>query len=177
MFIRGKMGIYEITYIYIVSNSSSIMGWIIISIDRYLFPFPDRNIEHIRKEIIRNTIREFSDMTRWMCSDRIEVAKWDDRPSTESSKVFEELFDNKLRRSIWIGRSKWHIFGEWRNIICSIDGCRRGKYYFTNTVFLHNLEKCYTPSYIVIMVVKWESTTLPYCLESSKVYNSIEGIS
>ncbi len=119
------MCLYQVIHIDIIPHSRTI--WRIIIIPEYVerISFPESNVEDIGEEIIRNTLRGFSDPPRWMGTDRVEIPEGRHAPPSMTRVVFEEFLDHELRCPIGIRRACRHIFLEWRYIIRTIHGSRR----------------------------------------------------
>ena len=64
----------KVIYIDIVTHSCPVRSIIVISENEDFFSLSESHIEDIWEEIIRYTIRDFSDISRGMRADRIKVS-------------------------------------------------------------------------------------------------------
>ena len=69
------MSLGEIYNVNIVAKACTVLGRIVISEDAQALALADCSLGDERNEIVRNTARKFTDESRRMSSDRIEITK------------------------------------------------------------------------------------------------------
>ena len=77
---RLYVAIRQIHNVNIIPDTRSIRGIVIISEDTERFQLADCNLGDIWKQIVRNSLRVLTDSSRFMSSDRIEIAQKHDIP-------------------------------------------------------------------------------------------------
>ena len=59
----------------IITHAGSVRGWIVITIHRYGFKLTNRDLGDVWHQVVWDTVRIFTNATRWMGADRVEIAQ------------------------------------------------------------------------------------------------------
>lgn len=170
----GDMGIHEIVYIDIVTDSCAIDSRIVISEYPDFFPFSEGNIEDIRKKVIRNPVRLLADVSGRMSADRIEVSERKRLKRSMKRKILKDILYHELARTIGIGCPELAGLCQWKRVIGRIYGCRARKDDPPHFVSDHGLEKVDASENIVPIIQKRLFTALSYGFQSREMDHPIE---
>ena len=75
-----KMSFCEVNDVDVIPHAGSVGGIVVVSVDRKMVKLSAGDPCDIGQKIIRNAVRLFTDQSRRMCADRIEIPKKRDCP-------------------------------------------------------------------------------------------------
>ena len=87
------MGLGQIHYIDIVADTGTVGSVIVVAEDGELLAYTDSGLSDKGDEVVGHTIGQLADESRWVGTDRIEVAQHD---ALDRSTTFDIVEDNLL---------------------------------------------------------------------------------
>ena len=94
----------KIDHMNVVTHARAIRSGIIVAKDLDAFELASGNLRHIRKQVIRNTLRIFADPATFMRTDRIEVAQQHHIPfGICTVQIGKDTLEHGLGLSVRIG--------------------------------------------------------------------------
>ena len=132
----------QIHYMDIISDTCSVRCIIVISKYTKAFQLANSNLCDIRHQVIRNTIRIFTDLTALVCTDRVKVTKQDHVPlGICFLDICQDLLQHALCLSIWVCDLTLRAVFRYRYLVrCSVYGCRRREDNVFYPMLTHNIK-------------------------------------
>ena len=113
------MAACQVYHVDVVTYAGSVRCIVVIAEYTEAFQFADRYLCYIRKQVVRDTFRIFSDHAALVCTDRVEVTKQDHVPFRICFlDIGQDLFQHPFCPAVWVGA------GALRAFFCDRDHCR-----------------------------------------------------
>ena len=144
----------QVYYMDVITYAGSIRSIIVITEYSQAFQFADGNLCNIRKQVVRDSFRIFTDHAALMCSDWVEVTKQDNIPFRICSvQVCQDLFQHPFGPSIRVGTGSFRAFFCDRNKCrISVNGCGRTEDNIFYTVISHGIAEIQGTCDIIFIV-------------------------
>ena len=165
----------QVYYVNIVTYTCSIRGIIVISEDTDTFQFSDGNLCHIRKQVVRDSLRILSDTSTFMCSYRVEIAKKNNIHIWIGLLYIRHyLLQHGLSLSIRVGRVLLRAFLTDRNLQrITIYGSRRTEDNIFASMFSHGVTEKQGSGHIIVIILNRFRHGFSYCFISCKMNDCI----
>ena len=165
----------QVYYVNIVTYTCSIRGIIVISEDTNTFQFSDGNLCHIRKQVVRNSLRILSDETGFVSTNRVKVTKQCNIPFRICTMdIHQYLLQHGLGLSVGIGRVLLRAFLTARNLQrITIYSCRGTEDNILASVFSHGITEKQGAGHIIVIILDRFCHGFSYCFISCKMNDCI----
>ena len=122
---RCEVALGKVGYMDIVAHTCAIVGIIVIPENLQLVQPANRHAGNIGHEVVRNPHRVFTNLARFMRTNRVEVSQ-KHRPFCRvgCGPVADDLLDKELGPAIGVCRLQRMRLVIWQILRCAIDGCR-----------------------------------------------------
>ena len=173
---RGKMPFGKVHDVDVVAHAGAVGGIVGVAEDGQLLELADRDLRDIGHEVIRNTVRIFTDQTGFMRADRVKIAKQDHMQlGICLCRVLQNFLDHELRPAVGI-RAMPGVggLGERCGLI-AVDRRGRREDEFFAAEFLHDFENAQAGIEIVAVIGKRQADRFADSLEPCKVNDAGDG--
>ena len=159
----------------VVTDAGSVGRIVIVAIDRQAFQLAAGDSGNIGQQVVRDTVGFFTDQSRGMCTDGVEVTKQSDRPFlVRYTEILEDHLDHQFGGAIGVGGREGEVFPDGQRSRGAINGCRRGEDDLLNIVLPHLLAEDDGAGQVVVIVFQRFLDTLTNRLESGEVDNRVD---
>ena len=123
-FHRRDVAVGKVHDVNVVTYAGAVFGWVVVAKYRQRFTAPDRDLRDIRHQVVRNALRVFAHIARWMGANRIEVAQQCDAPvRLRFLQVSQDLLNHQLAFAVRALRSTGREALDIRNFgLVAVDG-------------------------------------------------------
>ena len=166
----------QIDYMDIISDTCSIRCIVVIAKHSQTIQFSNCNLCNIWHQIVRDSFRIFSNLSGFVCPDRVKVTKQHNIPLRISCvKICQNLLQHSFCTSVWVGDFSF------RTLFCDRDLCRISVYCCGRTedhvlasVFSHHITKNQCSCNVVVIVFPRLFYRFSDCFESCKVDHCLD---
>mmetsp|Transcript_15260 Transcript_15260/g.44116 ORF Transcript_15260/g.44116 Transcript_15260/m.44116 type:complete len:230 (-) Transcript_15260:362-1051(-) len=165
------MSLGKINYMDVISHAGTIRSVIIISKDAELFSPSDAHLGNKWHQIVGDSLRIFSDLSRWMSTDGVEVAKNQDVPRwIRRVTISQDLLNKQLRATIWRHCLKPRRFAKGQLLGIAVYRRRGRKDKVVDIATLQYFQKRRRPTYIAVVIFQRFRNRFSHSLQPGKVH-------